>query len=104
MSAPVTAGDLVAIAGAFATPSGAPTDPTGLTFTFAVIEAFSGNVLVAAVSYVLPAAQIVKDGTGAYHVQLDTTGQPGRWVYKWVATGAAQAVSDGEFLVRQPLV
>ena len=102
--ATIRAGDLVSVVGTFTTQAGVPVDPTGLTFTYAVIEASSGNALVAPVSYVSPAAQIVQDAIGAYHVQLDTTGHPGRWVYKWVATGVGQATSDGEFLVRQPLV
>ena len=42
---------------------------------------------------------IVRDSTGTFHADLDTTGQPGLWTYRWRGEGAIQAVFDGSFYV-----
>ena len=48
-----------------------------------------------------PSAPIVKDGTGLYHADLDTTGSPEQpWEYAWIGTGAVQAVASNNFVVR----
>lgn len=47
---------------------------------------------------VYPAAPIVRDGTGAYHADFDTTGwaQPSDLIYvtEWVGTGNVQAIGS----------
>lgn len=30
-----------------------------------------------------PTNTIVRDGTGLYHADIDTTGAPGNWVWRW---------------------
>ena len=43
---------------------------------------------------------IVKDGVGLYSAELDTTGQPGEWIYRWSGTGGGpQAIKSNTFTV-----
>ena len=41
--------------------------------------------------------QIVRDGTGLYHYDVDTTGKTGIWVYEWLAP--AQTIQSNSFQV-----
>lgn len=43
--------------------------------------------------------EIVKDAVGEYHAILDTAGKPGRWLYRWYATGTGQAADQVPFMV-----
>jgi hypothetical protein len=48
-------------------------------------------------TYTYPAsAQIVHEGTGVFHVDVDVT-EPGTWRYRWVATGVGKAAEPGSF-------
>jgi len=45
--------------------------------------------------------RIVREDTGAYHSDLDTTGLPGdEFTYVWEGTGNVQAAAEGTFLVQ----
>jgi len=43
---------------------------------------------------------IVKDSTGNYHADLDTTGFAGYWDYKWYSTGTGPAAAQDTFYVK----
>lgn len=50
-------------------------------------------------------AALARDSTGIYHVDIDTSAKPGRWLYRWQGSGTIQAAFDGMFLVGDsPLV
>lgn len=36
---------------------------------------------------------LIKDSTGIYHIDVDTTGKPGTWHYRWFSLGTGQASS-----------
>jgi len=40
-------------------------------------------------------AGLIRDAVGKYHLNLKLT-LPGRWFYRWEATGAVEAASEGE--------
>lgn len=44
-------------------------------------------------------AAVVKDATGKYHVDVDTTNKAGTWRFRWESTGSGQAANEGEFVV-----
>lgn len=69
-------------------------DPTTVTLTYRVNQ---GSPVTLTTSST-PA--IVKDGTGLYHVVLDTTNLPGLWTYRWQGTGAVVAQRTRSFIVR----
>lgn len=58
------------------------------------------------VTVTYPAAPIVKDATGLYHADEDTTGaapvNPVICSYRWIGTGAVQATAQNAFEVRPP--
>ncbi len=45
-------------------------------------------------------AQVIRDGQGKFHVDLDTSGFPGDWRVRWQSTGVGQASDDVLFTVR----
>ena len=45
----------------------------------------------------------VHDSTGIYHYDL-TVDQPGRWIYRWEATGALVGAEEGQLFVRRSRV
>lgn len=42
---------------------------------------------------------IVKDGTGLYHIDLDSSPMSGVWRYRAIGTGAIPAVKQGQFYI-----
>lgn len=44
-------------------------------------------------------AALVKDSTGNYHADVDTTSTAGIWYYRWESTGTGQAAGEREFMV-----
>ncbi len=83
--------------GGFLNSSGVLTDPSTVTLKYRTSE--TGAVIT--VTY--PAAPVVKDGTGLYHADLDTTGSAeALWSYEWVGSGLVQAVASSAFIVRDP--
>lgn len=93
-SSPYDVGSLVRTSAAFTNASGTAADPTTIVLRFANL------VATPTVWTYLGTGSIVKDSTGNYHADLDTTALPGEWRYRWIGTGAVQAAGDGAFQVR----
>jgi hypothetical protein len=97
-----TDGNLVRVSGSFLNAAGAAADPT------TVILRYRRPLDTVIISFTFPSAPIVKDSTGNYHADLDTTAQSGNseaWVYEWMSPQGdpVQAVSDpsqGFFFVK----
>jgi hypothetical protein len=84
-------GALVRVRGSFADSTGAAVDPNAVGLAYDVA---GGAETVLA----YPAA-IVKDSTGNYHYDIDTTPAPGAYKYRWYSTGSGQASNRGLFFV-----
>jgi hypothetical protein len=68
------------------------TDPSTIT---AIVRPPSGS----SATYVYGTdAELVKDSTGVYHVDIDVNAA-GRWVYRFAGSGAAQAAGEEIFIV-----
>jgi len=87
-------GDVVRCSAAFTDADGAAADPTTLTFrwqTPAGVEA----------SYVYGTDdELVKDGTGNYHVDL-TIDNDGVWYHRFEGTGTNVAAAESYFVIQQ---
>ena len=94
-------GSLVRTTAAFTNTAGAAADPTTI-----VLKYKTGAGATTTVTY--PSAPIVRDGTGAYHADLDTTGWAGpdplQWLTEWIGTGTVQAIAAGGWLVTPPVL
>lgn len=86
-------GDRPRVSAEFEDSSGNAVDPTTLTFKYTDP---SGNV--STLEYGGSPADIVKDSTGNYHIDIDAD-EAGEWFYKWIATGNAQGGEPGQFKV-----
>jgi hypothetical protein len=99
------AGSLVRVA-TYAGPVDAPVggfrDDNGVLVDPAIITlAYRPGVSAQVVTAVYPAAPIVRDDTGLYHADLDTTGaSTDTWTYLLKGTGTAQAAAQGSFGVQ----
>jgi hypothetical protein len=81
--------------GGFRDENGDLADPTTVVLEYR--EGLGGSLVT--VTY--PASPLVKDGTGLYHADLDTTGSPeAPWEYALIGIGAVQAVASNVFIVR----
>lgn len=86
-------GDIARVAAPFTDENGAAVDPTTVTFKFK-------KPASAETEYVYPTdAELVKDSTGNYHVDL-TLDTAGKWYYRWAGTGANVAADEGELTVQ----
>ncbi len=74
---------------------GVAVDPTTITLEILAPDETLLTLLYGADS------DLVRDSAGHYHYDLDVT-QSGKWLYKWIGTGAAQGVEEGEFRVVRP--
>ena len=87
--------------GGFRDANGTPATPTAITLKY------KPGAAANTVSVVYPAAQIVLDGTGLYHADLDTTGAMliplDEWTYQWFGTGNIQATAKAIFEVERSL-
>lgn len=92
-------GTLVRTTATFTNIAGAAADPTTITLKY---QTGAGAVTTA----VYPAAPVVKDSTGVYHADLDTTGWAGAGpvtqVAEWIGTGAVQAIAADSWQVIPP--
>jgi hypothetical protein len=86
-----TVGTLVVIQGVFTGPSG-PIDPTD-----ARVDVRAPDGITETYAYSL--AQVVRLSVGTFTLQLDTTGTPGRWGYRWWSPAPVGAANQGEFIV-----
>jgi uncharacterized protein YfaS (alpha-2-macroglobulin family) len=85
-------GNVVRCSGAFTTAAGAAVDPSTITFRARKPD---GTVTV----YVYGTdAQLVKDSTGNYHVDL-TANAAGRWAFRFEGTGSAPSAGERQFSV-----
>lgn len=85
-------GSLVRVKVAFTDSSGNAQDPTAV-----YLKTKSGKTATTVQATTATNPAIVKDSTGNYHYDIDTTGEPGRWTYRWWSTGTGQAASDSFF-------
>ncbi len=83
-------GALVHVASAFTDLDGLPADPTDVTLVYQPAMARKVSVTLLDLSH---------EGTGIFAYDLDTTGRPGVWRYRFVGTGDVQAAGDLEFVV-----
>lgn len=88
----VQKGDLQRVSAVFKNAAGTATDPTAVNFKYTKPAGTTVTLVY------LTDAALVKDSTGNYHVDLDVT-DAGWWHYRFIGTGAVQAVDDGEFMV-----
>src|SRR4051812_45273334 len=87
-----TRGELVRVSAAFANNAGTAGDPTTVTLKYPAPGATVTTV-------VYPAAAIVKDSTGNYHAEIDTSTAAGIWRYRWEGTAPVQSAAEGQFTV-----
>jgi len=81
--------------GGFRDADGNLADPSVVTMKY------RPGVAAAVVTVTYPASPIVRDGTGLYHADLDTTGAAtDTWTYLWDGQGAVQAIADSFFYVQ----
>lgn len=88
----------------FTTIAGAAADPDEVLFAYRV-----GNGPATQYKYLGGTGEnvIVKDSTGNYHIDIDTTNQSGMWTVTWVgisASGSVQVRSEAEVNISTPSV
>jgi hypothetical protein len=89
------AGSLSDPVGGFRNADGILADPTAVTLKY------RPGKQATVVTVVYPAVPIIRDDTGLYHADLDTTGAAtDTWTYEWVGTGAVQAIAERTFQVQ----
>lgn len=86
-------GDLVRCSGEFKDGSGTYADPNPLLFK---MKDPSG--VTTTYTYGTD-PQLVKDGTGRYHVDVSAT-KVGTWYYRFEGTGTGQCAGENHFVVR----
>lgn len=88
-------GDTITLAVQFTDADYADIDPTTVTF-----KLFSPDGTVKATYVYGTDAELEKDSTGDYHVEV-TPDEPGRWTYHWITTGTHRATKvQGRFVVQ----
>jgi hypothetical protein len=87
-------GDLVRASAAFTNTAGTATDPAVVKFRFKAPSAATYTEYI-----YLTDAQLVKASTGNYYVDLDTTGEPGIWKFRFYSTGSGQAAEQKKFKI-----
>ena len=85
-------GQQVRVAVAISDAAGAAGDPGGLA-----VKVRTPAGAVATKTYGAD-AEVVRDGTGAYHLDVDADAE-GDWHYRWESTGTGQAAEDHQFIV-----
>ena len=86
-------GALVRVTAAFTNSADAAIDPDVVNLSFK-------NPAGTVVTYVyVTDAELVKDSTGNYHVDIDAA-TAGTWYYRWWSTGAGQAARERAFDIR----
>jgi hypothetical protein len=92
-------GALVRATGTFTSIAGALTDPTTVTLKYR-----KGSAATVTLTYA--AADLIKDSTGVYHYDFDTTGWAGPddilYVLQWQGTGTVVAIAIDSFSVTPP--
>lgn len=90
------AGSLVRVTVTFTLADGTPADPDTVTLRY---QPFPGADITE-ITY--PGdTRIIREDTGTYHSDLDTTGSPGdEATFVWIGAGNVQAAAEGTFLVQ----
>jgi len=87
-------GDQIRFSATFKNLSGATADPTTIVFK---AKKPAGTIT----TYTFGAgAEIVKDGTGVYHIDLDIDAS-GDWSGRWEGTGAVKVAEEFTFIGRE---
>ena len=86
------AGNKVRISVAFTDSTGAPTDPGAVSLKY-------GFSVQAVTVQTYNPGNVIKDSTGNYHYDFDTTGLNGKLLYEWIATGAGQSSTAGLVII-----
>ena len=80
--------------------TGNPTDPAIVSLEWQVVPNGTGSAGATTTWTYNSTGSIVRDGTGLYHADLDTTGVPGQWQGLWICPpGGGQTVTDWVFVV-----
>lgn len=90
-------GDLVRVSVVFKNVADAATDPTNVSLKYRKPDG-----TVTTLVYLTDVA-LVKDSTGNYHADISATAA-GVWTYKFLGTGAVQAVEEGRFFVQASVI
>jgi hypothetical protein len=88
-------GQLVCITAYFRDSNGTLTDPTNVYFAMRAKAVGVTTTLTYGVD-----ADLVKDATGTYHVDIDTNESGGRWEWNFYSTGTGQAADHDYFQVK----
>ena len=83
-------GQLVRVSVAFTNAAGQAADPDTVTLTYRT----KGGAVVTKTS-----PDVVRDSTGNYHCDIDTTGAAGMYRYRFAGAGAVIAAAQSEFSV-----
>lgn len=86
-------GDRVQFTAAFTNLAGVAADPTTIRFKFKRPDLTETTWVYGT------DVQVVRDGIGAYHADLDVD-QSGDWTYRWEGVGAVQTAEEKAFIVR----
>jgi hypothetical protein len=105
MNSTYLAGSLVRVAtyaGTAASPVGGFCDSAGsLGDPEQVVLKYQPGTAAEVVIVTYPSSPIIRDGTGLYHADLDTTGfSTDTWTYLWEGDGGVQAVAEASFQVQ----
>jgi hypothetical protein len=103
MASTYLSGSLVRTTVTFANSAGTAADPSTVTLKYR-----PGPLGTAVTTVVYPSSPIVKDSTGVYHADLDTTGWLGSgtatWTIEWIGTGTVQAIGTDTWTINpEPL-
>jgi hypothetical protein len=99
------AGDFIRYTASFVIePAGTPSDPAEVVFIYSIGGLPSTQLKYSASASVT--GDIIRDSTGNYHVDLDTTGSASvsavNWVSEWASKGAPQTISPATTISVQP--
>lgn len=87
------AGDLVQVQSIFTNLAGTPVVPSTITLKYAItVNGIQGSTTTISGGFTNPS-------TGIYQWNIDTTSNPGYYLYEYIGTGTGQAVGTGSFLV-----
>jgi type II secretory pathway pseudopilin PulG len=102
----LTEGTVAVITATFTDSTGALADPTNIFLEYAIAPPASPYGTPATITFTGSSAPAVgtcfRLSTGAYQVWLDTTAQPGYWVFDLESTGTCEAESPTGTFVVQP--
>lgn len=87
-------GDLVRVTGTFTDSDGSAVDPTALKIYY---KAPGGTITEKLYG---TDTDVIKDSTGVYHLDIDINAS-GRWFYRFVGTGSAQAADEYWFNIER---